>query len=646
MTDVCIIGGGFSAVPLARELERTGVDFRIVSEAGDTVWDRLSASGRLDFDLVSSTLSSFYSFDLAATFREDSYPTATQFHAMQQRWRRELGDRTLRDRVVRVENFEDHSVVCTRSGETFEARHVVFCTGFKRAVMADLASVDYSATNRTFLFDTMGDSANLIISKLVPNNNRIIVRTNGFFPIDKVYMRQRGMLPAALMALDQLEFHNFRYVSHERYASIVYGGPHADGRNPILLYDHFPGAVRDESHVTSRSHPPNGKVVVKYWPIDQYRLRFGGNLEAAIAQGYLLNDIAMWLHAGRVIVVPKDAPVDFDRRTITCAGVERSFDHHVTGGPEEPRLPPVLIGGVTPWRYCYRDNFLGVVPRGLNNVYLIGYTRPMTGGLSNIIEMQGLLVHKLITRPDFRRRIVGGLDDRIAAYDAHYYGTAEPREHYDHLVHYGFYTDDIARLIGIDHRPDQCRTLRELVFYYAFPNDAFKYRLRGEYAVDGVGDLIRRVDEHYLGFIMVFAYLLDSSLLPPEERAVWLRAARRAFFNDMRPKEAHRPFLERYVEAYRRVTNARVDDAVDDEWEAMARRAGADRDRAVRDTRTPDRFRFNEDTEREMVRLAPLLDADVDALVSGTVGGLDEPRREVLASLLDPPEYDLPYLRP
>ena len=644
MTEVCIIGGGFSAVPLARELERTGVDFRIVSEAGDTVWDRLSANGRLDFDLVSSTLTSFYSFDLTASFREDFYPTATQFHAMQQRWRREFSDRTLRDLVVRVENFEDHSVICTRSGETIKARHVVFCTGFKRAIMADLASVDYSVTNRTFLFDTMGDSANLIISKLLPNNNRIMVRTNGFFPIDKAFFRPRGM-PPALLALDQLEFHNFRYVSHERYASIIYGGPHADGRNPILLYDHFPAAARDESHITSRSHPASGKVVVKCWPIDQYRQRFGADLEAAIAQGYLLNDIAMWLHAGRVVLAPKDAPVDFDRRTITCAGVKRGFDHYVRGGPEEPRLPPVLIGGVRPWRYRYRDALMGVVPRNLNNIYLIGYTRPMTGGLSNIIEMQGLLVHKLITQPDFRRRIAGALNDRIAEYDAHYYGTAAPREHYDHLVHYGFYTDDIARLIGIDYRPGQCRTLRDLVFYYAFPNDAFKYRLRGEYAVDGVGDLIRSVNDHYIGFIMMFSYLLVGSLLAPEERADWLRTAKRMFINDMRPKEVHRPFLNRYIEAYRRVTNARVDDTVDYEWEAMARRAGAARDRAVRDTRAPDRFRFDEDIEREMGRLIPLLDVDISALVGSATASLDEPRREFLASLLDPPEYDLPYLR-
>ncbi len=646
MLDVCVVGGGFSAVPLVRELRRrTGVDFRVVSGEGDTVWDRLSAVGRLDFDLVSSALTSFYSFAPAADGPGDAYPTAAEFHAAQRGWRREFAARILRDVVVRVENFDDHSVVFTRSGLEFKARHVVLCTGFRRPVMADLASIDYSVSNSTFLFDTMGDSANLLISKLVPNNNRIIVRTNGFFPIDKAFALGGGPAPA-LLALDQLEFHNFRYASHDDYASIIYGGPHADGRNPILLYDRFPAAARRGAPVTTRSFPASGKVVVKYWPVDAYRRRFGGDLEGAVARGYLLNDIALWLDAGRVILAPKDAPVDFDRRTVVCAGVERRFDHYVRGGPEEPRLPPVLIGGVTPWRYRYRDCFMGVVPRRLNNVYLMGYTRPMTGGLANITEMQALFVHKLITRPAFRHRIARGLEGRIAAYDAHYYGDAEPRDHYDHLVHYGFYTDDIARLMGIDHRPDRCRTLRDLVFYYAFPNNAFKYRSTGEYAVDGVPALIRRVNRQYLDFLMMFAYIVAGSRVPPDERPSWLRTARRMFINDMRPKRPHRGFFDRYVQAYRRVTGARVRDAADAEWEAMARRAGADRDRAVRVTRAPERFRFDEDVGREMARLTPLLDVDARALASGSAAGFDGPGRRLLASLLDPPEYDLPYLRP
>ena len=641
---MCIVGGGFSAVPLARELRRTGTDFRIVSDDGPTVWDRLHRAGRLDFDLVSSSFTSFYSFDEAETRARDGYPTARRFHVMQRRWRREFQRDTDRDLVVGVDNFADHSVVRTRSGRAFQARHVVFCTGFSRAVMTDLESLDYSVSNRTFLFDTMGDSANLVISKLVPNNNRILVRTNGFFPIDKAFFTPTR--PPALFALDQLEFHNFRYASHADYASLIYGGPHADERNPILLYDRFPAAARAEPGRGVRSQPASGKVVVKYWPIDMYRRLFGGDIEAAVRRGYLLNDIAMWLDAGRVILVPKDAPVDFDRGTVLCDGVERRFDHYVRGGPEAPRLPPVLIDGGEAWTGRYRDSLLGVVPRGLRNVYLIGYTRPMTGGLANITEIQGLFVHRLVTDSRFRRRIVGSLDDRIAAYDAHYYGDAAPRDHYDHLVHYGFYTDDVARLMGIAGGPDGCRTLRDLIFHYAFPNDAFKYRLGGEYAVDGARALVRAVNRQYLDFLMMFAYVMAGSLVPPGARAAWLRTAQRMFINDMRPKEPHRPFLERYIEACRRVRGVDVEDVRDDEWTVMARRAGAARDRAAKSARAPSRFGFDRDIASEMARLTPLLDVDARALASGAAGGLDAPRRRFLARLLDPPEYDLPYLRP
>ena len=84
---------------------------------------------------------------------------------------------------------------------------------------------------------------------------------------------------------------------------------------------------------------------------------------------------------------------------------------------------------------------------------------------------------------------------------------------------------------------------------------------------------------------------------------------------------------------------------MDDEWEAVARRAGAHGDRAVRDTPAPHRFRLDEDITREMGRLAPLLDADISALAVSAAADLDPPRREFLASVLDPSEYDLPQLR-
>ena len=183
---VIIVGFGLSAIPLVRELERTGAEFICISETGDTIWDSLSASGRLDFDLVSDYQTSFFSFDMVSHYERDYHPTADEFYAMRLRLQREYGRKVVRDKVVRVDNLADHSVISTASGNTLQASHVVLATGFQRSINADLNEIDYGASNQTFVFDTMGDSANLMISKLVPNNNKIIVRTNGFTPVDKV----------------------------------------------------------------------------------------------------------------------------------------------------------------------------------------------------------------------------------------------------------------------------------------------------------------------------------------------------------------------------------------------------------------------------------------------------------------------------
>ncbi|MBT8232045.1 MAG: thioredoxin reductase, partial [Saprospiraceae bacterium] len=129
MKDVCIVGFGFTAVPLVRELDASGTDYQIISD-GDNVWSSLSENDRLDFDLVSNYLSSFYSFDLVKDFEKDYYPTSREFYAMHKRWGKFYQDRVLKEMVVRVDNYEDHSVILTNSGKTIKARHVVFSTGY------------------------------------------------------------------------------------------------------------------------------------------------------------------------------------------------------------------------------------------------------------------------------------------------------------------------------------------------------------------------------------------------------------------------------------------------------------------------------------------------------------------------------------
>ncbi|NEO38518.1 MAG: thioredoxin reductase [Moorea sp. SIOASIH] len=587
MIEVCIIGFGFSAVPLIRELQRTGTEFKIISEESNSVWDALSQSNRLDFDLVSSYLTSFYSFDLVKDFVEDYYPTSKQFYEMHQRWRKVYENEIIRDRVTRIDNFKEHSVIFTKSGKTLNAKHVICSTGFSRAIHTHINDIDYSVSNKTFVFDTMGDSANLIISKLIPNNNKIIIRTNGFNARDKVVPGA-----GAIYTLDQLEGHNFRYMSHEHYGSVIYGLP-IGSKKPILMGDQFPVTVRDDNYITSKSRPASGTIAIKYWPIDQYADKFGNNLEESISQGYLLNDIAMWLHTGKAIVVPKDTAINFEKKTITYAGIERAFHQYIKGDPEQPRLPKIMIDGNTPYEYQYRDNFMGVIPRTLNNVYFIGYTRPYTGGLANIIEMQGLFVHKMITQSEFHQKIHHNLDERIVAYNNHYYGTTKPRSA-DHLVYFGFYTDDLARLIGIDYKPSEINSIKDMVFYYAFPNNALKYRLKGEYAVDGVEDLIKKINEKYYDFIDVFAYLWGTSKMDSVELTEELEQFIRQYFNDMRHKEPYTKFLENYIQVYRRVKNTRVDETDDYEWSLMVKKASETRDRVLQEFKESGDYQLEE----------------------------------------------------
>lgn len=637
MIDVIVVGFGFSAIPLLREMEATGTNYQVIADMGNTVWDGLSERNRLDFDLVSSYLTSYYSFDLAENFDGDYYPRASEFYAMHKKWQKVYGSKVIRDVVTRVDNFADRSVVHTRSGGKINARHVVFATGFGRAILNDLAHADYDTPNRTFLFDTMGDSANLMISHLIPTNAKIIVRTNGFHPRDKV-------LPAfgTTHTLDQLEFHNFRYVSHSLYGAIVYGATR-DRENPILIGDQFPVSVRDESWNSSKSHPVSGAVAIKYWPIDEYSRKFGSNLAEAIERGYLLNDVSMWLHTGRVIVAPKDTPVDFEKQTITYAGTERHFDRYVKGDVETPRLPPILIEGTTPYEYVYRDNFMGVIPKALRNIYMLGFTRPYTGGLANIVEMQGLLVHKLVTQPEFHGRIHRNLSERITSYNEHYYGKSSARP-FDHLVYYGFYTDDVARLIGIDLKPEDCKSIQDLMFYYAFPNNTFKYRLSGEYKVDGVDGLIEKVNHQFKDFIVSFAYLMRCSRQDEATRPAWLHQASRHFFNDMRHKERYKPFLNNYIRAYRRVKGIQVSDSEDPQWDAMVAHACRERDQALGRIQIPSRYQMDEDMAAEIALIESWMNGGREPVMPENLK-LSAAHASCIDALMHPPEYPLPFLQ-
>ncbi|MCA9657344.1 MAG: hypothetical protein KC486_03300 [Myxococcales bacterium] len=544
--DILIVGFGFSVIPLLRELERRGQRYTILSD-GAPIWQQLAASDRLDFDLVSSFHASFYAQDqVEAGTIENYYPTAREFYEYHERLFSRFRDKVIDDRVVDVENYASHSVVRTRGGAVYEARSLVFATGLGRPQNETIKELDLrDVRGKTIVFNAIGDTTNMMVARAVPQGNRVILLNNGFITLDKYmvidipgpkgsnwYIPFAGVRTGKRYALDlaQLECHTVARLWPKFYKDLIaipLGPPEPESWIakrvlPHVFHVRFPATYRRDSvrgNHEAKAGLSNGLIGVKYWPIDMYEQRFGDDLEGNIRRGVLVNDIIFYHTEGMVETWSKDrATVDHENMTVSCDGRTERFDVFVDGGTEAPRLPPIVAvdgdGRRHEFAYDHRASYLGVVPAALRNVYFIGYTRPFTGGIANITEMQGLMVHKLLSDSGRRAALYADIDRRIADYNAFYYPPGQKRTATDHLVHFGTYTDDVARFIGIDRKLRRAlswspwRTILNLRFELLHPNNALKFRMEGEYAVDGAEALGRAVaahNEHWI--IMVFLWL-------------------------------------------------------------------------------------------------------------------------------------------
>ena len=59
--DNLVIGFGMSAIPIIRELEISGEDFKVLSKEA-SIWRKMEKSDNLNFDLVSTRFCSFFSY--------------------------------------------------------------------------------------------------------------------------------------------------------------------------------------------------------------------------------------------------------------------------------------------------------------------------------------------------------------------------------------------------------------------------------------------------------------------------------------------------------------------------------------------------------------------------------------------------------
>ncbi len=515
--DVLIIGGGFTTMPLVRELERSGLSYVIVTD-GQPIWKQLEAEGTNGFDLVSSIHSSTYSYELVEMFRAqngelpDRYPTASEYYAVHKKYAARYADHIHRGHVEQVFNYPDHSRVCLASGKEFRARHLVVATAFKRKIHEALKQVkiDESFAGKTVAVTSTGDSSNLLIARLVGFGARVHLVTRGFIALDKLFTIYSPLEKGVrFVSLDQSECQNVAEISKWSYRAFITGG-YLNGmihpriaalldRDSMAVRHPLASRPRDDIRFVFKAKTPieNGHIAIKYWPVDTYQTFCGDQIEQRVRDGYLLNDLPFFIEHGQVELWDKDL-TEIDRKSMTLSDGERklNYDFVIDGDHEVPAIPAIHIDGNTDnqFSYSYRDTYLGVVAPELHNVYTVGFTRPTTGGLNNMSEMQSLFVHRMITDDEYRARIQSDLPDRIREYNSRFYARRPPKTS-DHLVYYGNYTDEVARALEIRPRLRDVRSLYDLRKYLFFPNNAFYYREKGRYKVDGVDELIRHISK-------------------------------------------------------------------------------------------------------------------------------------------------------
>ncbi|NKB25281.1 MAG: hypothetical protein GKR87_13075 [Kiritimatiellae bacterium] len=77
----------------------------------------------------------------------------------------------------------------------------------------------------------------------------------------------------------------------------------------------------------------------------------------------------------------------------------------------------------------------------------------------------------------------------------------------DHLVGYGTFTEDVAKEMDLHVKLRDCRSIKDLVKYFIFPNNAFKYRQHGRYEVKGCKDLVDYIYKNHDGFKTMILYI-------------------------------------------------------------------------------------------------------------------------------------------
>jgi hypothetical protein len=473
---VGIIGFGVSSIKLMQYLEEHKIDFRVVATCEFGIWDKAIKAGQ-NFDLVTTKESTnFSNWDFMWKF---PFYTAKQYlENLQSEVTPYIRQRKITEWVHYAEQREDGYILYKEDGsEILRCTHLVCSLGFQpdANIITNMKKCE-ELENKHVLIQGMSDTANMYISRLMLNNNRVTIISNHFTTLDKlsdvgvVIDGKRFWFP-----FDQGEPYH-QYAEHNEFyhhngASESMTAPFINptwlnrlqrrniGLDSLFKTEDFEVSVPISFWYPNyyRGHRAD-MLPTKYWSVEAYFDYYTDedkNLkEWMLKNKVYLNDPYFFMVTGDVKLYARkrckeidaeEKKWEIDDGNATCTV---NFDEVISSDRAQLRTLDIRSAGTSQKKYTYEENLYGIWHKDRPNLYHVGNTRPQTGAFGSNAEISNQFVFMLITDQAFKSKITKEFDPLLS--DWHRDAIYHPKGGIKEAEFSGQYAYRLATLMGTE----------------------------------------------------------------------------------------------------------------------------------------------------------------------------------------------------
>jgi len=460
-----------SNVKLLQKLQSNSYSYKAVTENMFGIWDEVRKAGE-NFDLVSTieaTNFSNWNYD----YEKLPFYTAQEYLQMLES---EIWD-SIEPHIIKGVHISKvvftgnlYQLFDADNALVLECEHLVHSVGLRTDpdVLPNLQKCQ-SIQDSVVLIQGYSDTSNLWLSRLVLNNNKVIIASDHFVTLDKL-LKTGGDndIKNNFVPLDQLEpyqylrTHNemwhtsafWRQIVSPFYTSTMLGKLWKWKLGLSSLFDSSPEWACNESlwKLFCREGVSAGLFLpIKYWPVDAYASYYEDHSDYMLSNRIYLNDIYLFILLGLVTVTKRSNIVKQEDGCYLLKGRESdtTFRPDVVMGSKkaEQFAIPMTYNGKDIC-YNYTDNLYGIWNKSRPNLYFLGTTRPNTGGFGSQGEMAGLLVFELIHNQTFRTKMIQDYDNVHSEWIRNYIATHECYPDLQYVDDTTQHNERIAKLLG------------------------------------------------------------------------------------------------------------------------------------------------------------------------------------------------------